>query len=95
MAWVYSGNEIVKPDTNRAKTVKRMKAVLESEPRLRTDANRLLLESLEAALAPSSAKPGTAERLIDDLTDMCVRLSDGNDRRNADPRYSALAQMAY
>ena len=32
LAWAYSGNELVKPDTDRAKTAKRMKAFLLRNP---------------------------------------------------------------
>jgi hypothetical protein len=92
LAWAHSGNELVKPDTNRARTARRMKAVLAAEPRLNTKGHRALLRSLEAALVPSTARAGTVERLIDDLTGMC---NTGRDRDAADPRYSRLAQMGF
>jgi len=59
LAWAYSGNELVQPDTDRIKTAKRMKAVLAAEPSLNTEGNQALLQSLEAALVPSKAKPDT------------------------------------
>lgn len=92
LAWTYYGNELVKPDSDRTKTAKRMKALLAAEPRLNTEVNRELLKSLEAALVPSKAKPGSVERLIDDLTEMC-----NTERRDdeADPRYSRLAHMGF
>jgi hypothetical protein len=92
LAWAYSGNELVKPDTDRTRTFKRMKAVLAAEPGLNTEVSRALLKSLEAALVPSRAKPGTVERLIDDLTNVC---NTGRNRREADPRYSRLADMGF
>ena len=92
LAWAYSGNELVKPDTDRAKTAKRMKALLAAEPELNTEGNQALLKSLEAALVPSTAKPGTVERMIDDLTEMC---NTGRRHDEADPRYSRLAHMGF
>ena len=92
LAWAYSGNELVKPDSDRAKTAKRMKALFAAEPGLNTEFNRALLTSLEAALVPSTAKPGTMERLIDDLTEMC---NTDRKRDEADPRYSRLAEMGF
>lgn len=89
LAWVYSGNELVKPDTDRAKTAKRMKSLLAAEPQLNTEDNRALLTSLEAALVPSKTKPGTVERMIDDLTEMSDRW------HTDDPRYLRLAQMGF
>jgi hypothetical protein len=92
LAWAYSGNELVQTDSDRAKTARRMKALLAAEPRLSTGTNRALLKSLEAALVPSKAKPGTVERMIDDLVEMC-----NIDRRydDPDPRYARLAEMGF
>jgi len=95
LAWAYSGNELVKPDTDRAKTAKRMKAVLAAEPRLSKEGNQALLKSLEAALVPSTAKPGTVEKMIDDLTDMCSGSSHFARNDEPDPRYARLAQMGF
>lgn len=92
LAWTYSGNELVKPDTDRARTLNRMKTVLAAEPRLNTERSRELLKSLEAALVPSNAKPGSVERLIDELTDVC---NTGLKRGEADPRYSCLANLGF
>jgi hypothetical protein len=92
LAWAHSGNELVKPDTDRARIARRMKALLAAEPRLNTRVNRALLGSLEAALVPGTAKPGTVARRIDDLTDMCTT---GRNRDDPDPRYARLAQMGF
>ena len=92
LVWTHYGNELVKPDTDRAKIAKQMKAVLGAEPKLNTEYRKNLIKSLEAALAPSTAKPGTIERMIDDLTDMCNTGLTGNE---LDPRYSRLADMGF
>jgi hypothetical protein len=92
LAWAYSGNELVKPDTDRTKTAKRMKSLMAAEPRLDTEGNHALLKSLETALVPSSAKTGSVARMIDDLTEMCnTRRQDGK----PDPHYARLAQMGF
>jgi hypothetical protein len=92
LAWLYSANELVRPDSDRAKTVKRIKAVLAAEPKLNTQVSQALLKSLEAALVPSTAKPGSVERLIDDLTDMCNTDLNYDEK---DPRFSRLADMGF
>jgi hypothetical protein len=92
LAWAYSGNELVRPDSDRARTARRMKALLAAEPRLDTGINRALLKSLEAALVPSKARLGTVGRLIDDLTEMC---NAGRRYDEADPRYTRLARKGF
>ncbi len=93
LSWAYSGNESVKPNTDRTETVKRIKAILAAEPRLNTNGNQIFLKSLEAALVPSNAKPGSVERMIDDLTDMCN--TDPTNDGEKDSRYSRLANMGF
>lgn len=88
LAWTYSGNELVKPDTDRTKTAKRMKALLAAEPKVCARGGEELLKSLEAALVPSIAKPGSVERMIDDLTEMCNTFLEHDTK---DPRYTRLA----
>jgi hypothetical protein len=92
LAWAHSGNELVKPDTDRAKTAQRMKTLIATEPRLNTEGTQALLKSLEAALIPGKAKPGTVERLIDDLTEMC---NTGRKWDERDPRYSRSALIGF
>jgi hypothetical protein len=92
LAWAYSGNELVKPETDRAVTIKRIKAVFAAEPKLITEGSLALLKSLEAALVPRTAKPGSVERMIDVLTDMC---NTGLGNQLAEPRYSRLAHMGF
>ena len=92
LAWAYSGNELVNPDTDRTRTAKRMKALLAVEPQLNTEVNRELLKSLEAALVPSTARRGSVERMIDDLTETCNTRRQGDED---DPRYSRLGQKGF
>jgi hypothetical protein len=47
-----------------------MRALIAAEPAINTIYNRALLRSLEAALVPSNAKPGSVEALIDVLVEL-------------------------
>lgn len=71
LAWAHYGNELVKPDTDRALIARHIQRLLSAEPRLNNPLNRGILKSLEAALVPSTAAPGSIERLVDDLTETC------------------------
>jgi hypothetical protein len=95
LAWAHSGNELVKPDTDRARTARRMKALLAGEPGLNTKGNQVLLESLEATLQPGKGKPGTPEQLIDNLTEMCGVMRTYGTYGECDPRYTRLAQQGF
>jgi hypothetical protein len=63
--------ELIKPATNRRNIAGKMKQLLEAESCLHSLENHCLLRSLEAALVASTARPGSIERLIDDLTEAC------------------------
>jgi hypothetical protein len=92
LAWMYSANELVMAGTGRPKTAERMKALVAAEPKLDTAPARELIKSVEASLAQSTAKPGSVERLIDDLTDMCrTGLGYGDE----EPRYARLAGRGF
>jgi hypothetical protein len=58
-------------------------------PTRKTEGNQAILESLEAALVPSTAKAGSLESLIDDLTEMCKA------RGPKDTRYARIAQLGF
>jgi hypothetical protein len=91
LAWAHWGNEIARPGTDRAVIAKRMKALLAARPGFRTPANQALLRSLEAALRPSRATPGSVEALIDGLVD----LPQGTYGQPADSPYWGLAERGF
>jgi hypothetical protein len=95
LAWGQYGNELVKPDTDRAKIAKQIRSLFAAEPSLNTEGNQALLKSLEAALVPSTAKPGSVEKMIDDLTDMCNSSHPFVRKGEPDPRYTRLAHMGF
>lgn len=68
LAWDYWDRRLTDATDDCWPTAARqMKALLAGEPELNTPEHRGLLKSLEAALVPSKAKPGSVESLIDDL----------------------------
>jgi len=69
VAWMHWRNELCRSGTDRKTIAKRMRALLYSERKLNTVKNRALLTALDATLRPSRAKPGSIERLIDNLTE--------------------------
>jgi hypothetical protein len=70
LAWTHWGNELAKPDTNRAEIAGRMERLLVAEPLLKTEGNQVLLRRLRDSLKPSTAKPGSPEALVDALVNV-------------------------
>jgi hypothetical protein len=70
IAWTHWGNQLTEKGTDRAVIRRRMAELLNREPTLQTPDRKALVESLAAALKPSIAKPGSDERLIDDLVEL-------------------------
>jgi hypothetical protein len=93
VAWAHWGNELIKPDTDRAAISKRMKALLDAEPKLATNLNKAMLRSLELALVPSKAKPGSVEELIDGLVELAYEPPAGRPR--VPPPYQRLADLGF
>ncbi|MBI1914162.1 MAG: hypothetical protein HYS12_05410 [Planctomycetes bacterium] len=67
LAWEYWEGKLTHPKIDRAPVAKRLKELIRVDNELDTPYNRALLKSLELALVPSKAKPGSVEALIDDL----------------------------
>jgi len=70
IAWTHWGNQLADAGSDRTVLHKRMSELLRDEPSLRTPERVALLDSLAAALVPSKAPPGSAERLVDDLVEV-------------------------
>jgi hypothetical protein len=68
-AWFYWESQLTRPRIDRAPIAKRLKELIGKDKDLDTEPNRALLKSLELALVPSKAKPGSIEALIDGLVD--------------------------
>jgi hypothetical protein len=66
-AWDYWWRELGRPATDWSAIARRLRALRAADGALDTEENRELLASLEAALVPSKARPGTIEAMIDDL----------------------------
>lgn len=69
LAWEYWVNHLTRPKVDRGLVAKRLQELIRRDPMLNTEQNRALLKSLDLALVPSKARPGTVEALIDDLVD--------------------------
>lgn len=68
----YWRNRTTHPTIDRAPVAKKIKELIGKYPEWNTEDNRALLKSLELALVPSKAKPGSIEALIDALVDYHV-----------------------
>jgi hypothetical protein len=95
LAWAHWGNELVRPGTDRAAIAGRMQALIRAEPRLDTLPNRALLRSLEAALAPRTAQPGSVESLIDELVDLHDLVLGWRSGGDLDSRYLKLIMRGF
>jgi len=71
-AWYYWEGQLTRPKTDRAPIARRLKELIGRDNDLDTVPNRALLKSLELALVPSKAKPGSVEAQIDGLVDYVV-----------------------
>jgi hypothetical protein len=67
MAWYFWESHLTAPEIDRAPVGKRLKELIRQDKELDTEPNRALLKSLDLALVPSKAKPGSVKALIDDL----------------------------
>ncbi len=70
LAWAHQVNELLLIETDRRTVLRRLRALIKAEPRLDVEGNHSLISSLEAALVPSKAQPGSIEALIDSLIDL-------------------------
>ncbi len=93
-AWYFWTDQLTQPKIDRAPIAKRLKALLRESKELDSESNRALLHSLELALVPSKAKPGTVKALIDDLVDYDTGVGMGTPMTNGD-RYWRLANVGF
>jgi hypothetical protein len=68
-AWDYWASHLIQPEIDRTPAAKRLHELIGQDKELDNERNRALLHSLDLALVPSKAKPGSVEVLIDDLVD--------------------------
>ena len=69
LAWVYWGNELTRPKSDRAAIASRMKALITEHHGLDTPGNRNLLERLALAIAKASPSGSPVENLVDGLVE--------------------------
>jgi hypothetical protein len=93
-AWTYWTQQLVEPDSDRSLASRHLHGVIAAGPELGSKENRGLLESLDAALVPSKAKPGSIEAKIDALLDV-ASTSLAFDGEEPDPRYLRLIETGF
>lgn len=94
-AWYYWQYELTKPDTDWPTAARYMHHLMRSTKELSTPENLGLLRSLDLAMVPSKAKPGSIEALIDALVEVrSTDLSLDPDNK-PDPRYLNLVEAGF
>jgi hypothetical protein len=94
MAWSYWVSQVTEPKIDRAPVARRLKELMREDRDLDDEYNRALLKSLELALVPSKARPGSVEALIDDLVDCDSDAGSGSALEPGD-RYWRLARLGF
>lgn len=69
VAWDYWYGRLTDPKLDRRPAAKHLKELIKQNKEWDTKYNRVLLKSLDLALAPRKSRPGSIESLIDDLVD--------------------------
>jgi len=93
-AWGYWKMQLARPKTDRAMIAKRLKELIDRDAEMDTVPNRALLKSLDLALVPSKAKPGSVEAMIDDLVDYAADTGSLGSYERED-RYSRIAELGF
>jgi hypothetical protein len=68
-AWGYWQRQVTAPGIDRRPVAARLHELVRRQPKFDTPRSRALLRSLDLALIPGTAKPGTVEAMIDALVD--------------------------
>jgi len=87
-SWSHWLAQTLHPTADRAPVAKRLRELIKSDPDLDKEENRAFLKSLELALVPSKAKPGSTEALIDGLVDYAIDPSSVPDLEKGEPYWS-------
>jgi hypothetical protein len=94
VAWDYWQGRLPEVDTDWHAASRYLHLLLETEPTLNTEPNQALLKSLDLALVPSRAKPGSVEALIDALVDLPSGSLEFREP-GPDPRYLKLVELGF
>jgi hypothetical protein len=93
LAWNHWKRTAFRPGSDRALAAKRLRKLLEQCSDFDTEENREFVRCLELAAAPSKAKPGSIEGLVDDLVNYDEKWS--YEPRAATPRDELDPQDCY
>lgn len=94
-AWRYWTGPITQPKVDRTPAYRRLKRLLADDRELATEGNRALVHSLELALLPSEAKPGSVEALIDALVDDTTNTGGMTLRSRYSEAYARIAALGF
>lgn len=94
LAWSYWKDHLTLPMIDRAPVAKRLNELLRQYQELDDPYNRSLLRSLDLALVPSTAEPGSIRALIDDLVDYNANVGRHGDD-DPDERYQRIADLGF
>jgi hypothetical protein len=95
LAWDYWTDRLLRKGSDRAGIAVRLKALLSCGPMQRDEWYSKLVHSLELALAPSRAQPGSVDAMIDDLLKAPDIAVTGYSLHERDPRYVRLVQAGF
>jgi hypothetical protein len=93
-AWDYWERRLRKPDTDWRPIRKQLRTLTRNDSDLDTEDHRRLLVSLDLALVPSKARPGSVEAMIDDLVQARNPLAEG-EAPATDPRILRLLEAGF
>jgi hypothetical protein len=95
LGWEFAVSHLSEPDTDRKPIARKLKAWMAEYKELQTKGNQSLLRSLELALVPSKAKPGSVEALIDDLVNYHARTGTIGVFLAKDDRFERIARLGF
>lgn len=94
-AWYFWDDQLTQPKIDRTPAFRRLKRLMAEDKEFDTKTHRELLRSLELALQPSTAKPGSIEALIDGLVDDATPIHSGQFRDENSEAYEQLALLGF
>lgn len=93
-AWQHWTLDLSSPHVDWSKLAPQLKVILDREPKSFDEHHRSLLRSMELALQPSKAKPGSIDALIDGLIDADLKTSPVYHWKK-NPRYLELGMRGF
>lgn len=93
IAWMFWADRLRQRGTDRAEVLRRLDAIRAESKDFQTPRTDQFLAQVKLTLAPRTAKPGSVEALIDELTEYCSDPFESKPRDEAS--YWKLAEMGF